>query len=557
VPLTLDDTARAWLAGAVAMNQPTARLPPSEQQARRRRLVVPAGIAVLIVGAVALGVYQSTAARRELAAAIAETNCLDPSWRFEDLEAQRHLPPDEQNAALQVLRVHSLLPRNWDYRPDEEPSQLIEWLKSLPPERRLDESQARRLGAEAQRVGPALGPARKLADMPEGRYPVAWSADVFSTPHPWLDTVLSVSALLRLDGLLHSEAGDPYGALTSARALLNLGRSLGDEPFFQGPVTRGVRRRDAVRVVERVLGQGQPSEGALAAVQDAFTREVGVPLLLTHFRGERAFMHIFLSQVDEGNHRISELSCVPARGLRAHAETYLGRVRAWQIHARYLRDMNEAVEIAKLPLEPQYPRYAEWRRRKGDVQNVGDGLRLGGWDEDMILRDHALLRCGLVALAAERYRRAHGNWPPAAADLVPAYLPAVPLDPFDGQPLRYRRTDGGVVVYSIGEDQRDDGGDANPPPGEYTPRDIVFRLWDVARRRQPPKPSAPASPRAGGLHRFGVPGRGGAAASAFGVPGAAGWSSKSMSRACSISPGWKPKGPRPLLYATLPSRSRT
>jgi hypothetical protein len=95
-----------------------------------------------------------------------------------------------------------------------------------------------------------------------------------------------------------------------------------------------------------------------------------------------------------------------------------------------------------------------------------------------------------AAVAAERYRREHGDWPRALADLVPDYLPAVPLDPFNGQPLRYCRTESGAVIYSIGEDGRDDGGDTTPPPNESLPRDVVFTLWDVARRGQPPEPPA-------------------------------------------------------------------
>jgi hypothetical protein len=190
--------------------------------------------------------------------------------------------------------------------------------------------------------------------------------------------------------------------------------------------------------------------------------------------------------VDRGQNRISEISCVPTRGVGAFAETWLCRSYALDHHARYLRGMNEAVEIAKLPLEQQHPLYRQWRQRKGYVENVGGAFTLGGRPEALLLSGHARLRCTAVALAAERYRLRHGDWPRAIAALVPDYLPAVPLDPFDGAPLRYRRTDGGAVVYSVGEDGRDDGGDPNPPPGGRVPRDVVFTLWDVAGRRQPP-----------------------------------------------------------------------
>jgi hypothetical protein len=65
----------------------------------------------------------------------------------------------------------------------------------------------------------------------------------------------------------------------------------------------------------------------------------------------------------------------------------------------------------------------------------------------------------LTAIALERYRGKHGTYPGSLAQLVPEFLPAVPLDFMDGRPLRYRVTDGGhFILYSVGLDCVDDGG---------------------------------------------------------------------------------------------------
>jgi hypothetical protein len=75
-----------------------------------------------------------------------------------------------------------------------------------------------------------------------------------------------------------------------------------------------------------------------------------------------------------------------------------------------------------------------------------------------------LLRDGtFVALAAEAHRRRNGAYAAAIAELAPGFLPSVPLDRCDGLPLRYRLRDGRPVIYSIGGDLDDDGG--NPPAG--------------------------------------------------------------------------------------------
>ena len=44
------------------------------------------------------------------------------------------------------------------------------------------------------------------------------------------------------------------------------------------------------------------------------------------------------------------------------------------------------------------------------------------------------------------------------AELVPAWLPAVPLDPFSNRPLVYRITTNSFLLYSVGPDGKDDQG---------------------------------------------------------------------------------------------------
>ena len=47
---------------------------------------------------------------------------------------------------------------------------------------------------------------------------------------------------------------------------------------------------------------------------------------------------------------------------------------------------------------------------------------------------------------------------------MPEFIPKIPLDPVDGQPLRYRRNaDGTFLLYSIGENGQDDGGNPGFP----------------------------------------------------------------------------------------------
>lgn len=66
-----------------------------------------------------------------------------------------------------------------------------------------------------------------------------------------------------------------------------------------------------------------------------------------------------------------------------------------------------------------------------------------------------------TALALARYRLAHEAYPDSLDDLVPRYLDAVPIDICDAEqrPIRYRLTEDRVLLYSVGRDGEDDGGD--------------------------------------------------------------------------------------------------
>jgi hypothetical protein len=68
--------------------------------------------------------------------------------------------------------------------------------------------------------------------------------------------------------------------------------------------------------------------------------------------------------------------------------------------------------------------------------------------------DEAVLACTL-----ERYRLAKGDYPPTLDALVPTFVTSLPPDRINCQPIKYRRTnDGKFVLYSVGWNEKDDGG---------------------------------------------------------------------------------------------------
>ncbi|MGK0184847.1 MAG: hypothetical protein ACI9R3_000621 [Verrucomicrobiales bacterium] len=92
------------------------------------------------------------------------------------------------------------------------------------------------------------------------------------------------------------------------------------------------------------------------------------------------------------------------------------------------------------------------------------------------------LRQMRTACALERYYIAHGAYPDSLEMLVPDFIDAVPLDPIDQQPMRYRTSpEFRYLLYSIGYDQVDDGGKAHPKgwtlPSNLRNRDVTGFDW--------------------------------------------------------------------------------
>jgi hypothetical protein len=68
-------------------------------------------------------------------------------------------------------------------------------------------------------------------------------------------------------------------------------------------------------------------------------------------------------------------------------------------------------------------------------------------------------RLAITVAGLERHRLATGTYPKALGELVPRFVAKVPLDPMDGQPLRYRlNADGTFTLYSVGPNHADDNG---------------------------------------------------------------------------------------------------
>jgi hypothetical protein len=451
----------------------------------------------------------------ELDEAIAEADRLDPGWTYKDLleKRKKERPPDDRNSVLQAQRALRLLPGDWlqsrpgddesPLRSDERPrgARLYTELTNLEPNRRLSEPVAEGLRAELDELAPALAEARRLVDYPSGQTEFTPAKNPMATLLPYAQDARQLVRLLQFDVNRRTQDSRPDEALGSVHAMLNVSRSIGDEPTLISQFVRMAIDGVAGASLQRVLAQGEPSEAVLARLQAELAREATVPRYLYGLRGERALNFDLIGKLATGELTAKDLSgddtLEPAVRLQPPGDRSRAFYRRNQAVA--LRFMNRAVEIAKKPFDEQAPFWVQWNADltalKADrLKALSHSLVLlllpaveAAWKADQ--RVTSVLQSCTAAVACERYRRNEGRWPGELADLVPMYLPAVPTDPYTGKPLYSKRTEDGLLVYGLGEDKADDGGNLSPRGLTTSGFDVGARLFDVAKR------SMPASPR--------------------------------------------------------------
>ncbi|HWY88075.1 MAG TPA: hypothetical protein VNX28_15190, partial [Gemmataceae bacterium] len=459
------------------MSQSVTRIPVRKERTWRGLLVTLLFLVLLgVVGFLWFLWFSSY----DLNALMAEMDVQDPGWRLHDIEANRKAVPYAGNSALHILAIGKLLAG----QPIITPA-LEKIVENLPPEVQLNEQQSAYLEKRFANLWTAVVEARKLKDMPQGRYPIKYTDDCLSTPMPHLQDAWRACELLQWDAALRAHGGDDEGALESCLALQNAARSMGDEPCTSSFMFRSFCHDIAVGTIERTLAQGQfapSSEPVLKRMQEAFVRELAEPKLLIVLRGHRAGSNQFVQAVEDGKVSAASLGLVPGartidflaglsrnRGKRGPSNevdaTLLENYPAYRTrqHAAMLRFANELVDAAKLPPEEAEERFKALLLKIHDEPYL---VRITGPSiikiRDAERRTQAHLRCAVAALAAERYRLAQNCWPDTLDDLVKTgFLDAVPTDPYDGKPIRLKRATDGLILYSVNWDKIDNDGFMN------------------------------------------------------------------------------------------------
>ena len=276
--------------------------------------------------------------------------------------------------------------------------------------------------------------------------------------------------LLSLEAHVRAHRGDPAGAARSIHAILMLARSLKKEPRLVSLLVRIACEGIAFDHLEELLGTIDFFEEDLIALQADLRAADYEDNLYQAFLGERVMVIGIME--DPG------LYCeLPRSGL--------WRLTRRDAVALSLEHTGELVAATRKPW-PQALQDADQADQQLEQITRATTLNRFRYMLPAILLPptkpafHAAARIQAAsdatdtAIALQRYWRKHGKLPEKLDELVPEFLPQVPIDPFDGQPVRYLVDDEGCRVYSIGMNDTDEGGvgDLSGHPEE----DVVFRL---------------------------------------------------------------------------------
>jgi hypothetical protein len=263
---------------------------------------------------------------------------------------------------------------------------------------------------------------------------------------------------------------------------LKASHTLDNEPILISPLVALAMDANASLALERLLNRAALSESELEGLGHEFQRAERTNRFVNGLIADRA---IFGELIRMAQYDIAKLQSIVPRdeGEESEPKQSVQPGLGWHLigfferdYRFYLRAMETNIAVAKLSPPDSLRATNEIDAINAKAKNgyyILSSLLLPGAGK-LPFRDadaSARSRITLVAIAVERFRHSHGDkLPESLQELVPNFLGSVPLDSFDGKPIRYRKLLRGYVVYSVGRDGTDDDGKEQPPRGSRVPR---------------------------------------------------------------------------------------
>jgi hypothetical protein len=430
---------------------------PQQIPAKRRRW--PRRILVVILVLAALYAAYRYTLHRMVEAKVDEIRKQGYPVTLAELDKWYPQPPPGENAADALTNAFALYVIDWktlNKQPLGIPS------KPLPGDQPLSDEVRQTLRnyvTDHQRV---LGLLHQAVVKPRCRYPIVSIEGYSTSVLPSVQKANHSVRLLLLEALHAVDKNDLDQVVDSLVSSATLARTISEAPFEETLFYRDLSVRQITMALSYTLTQLTMNENQLERLREAMNQSVesSESALAKVFVGERCqkmtYLDTLLPRVRDWNGMVSRAS-IFYLFYKAGGLVELDKLSYLNLTDDYLR-------AAQSPFPSRLRLYQAAMGHAHLMPRYDILLRFLSYHDWDVLRDAkcmARLRCAVTGLAVEKYRLANARLP----DELPN--PAL-LDPFDGQPLRYKKLAKGYVVYSVGEDGKDDGGDEK--------KDITFTV---------------------------------------------------------------------------------
>ncbi|MGA2801688.1 MAG: hypothetical protein ABSE97_04875 [Verrucomicrobiota bacterium] len=339
----------------------------------------------------------------------------------------------------------------------------------------------------------AIKELRQASQMPYSRFPLNYDneppAEIL-LPH--LAAMKRCSQVLQLRAVAELQNGRSDEALADVKLMLRLADSMHTEPFLISHLVRIAIVQIALQPVWEGLAEYKWSDAQLTELDSELAKMDFLPDYGTAMRGEMVLCQI--GNIDYLRRHPEQLANSSGEGDSSPPRS--ARILCHLIPSGWF--YQNQLHCARMMLEQGLP-VADTERRivspaairragaaaEADIEhhnpyNILERMLMPafGAATGRFANGQNAVDMARVAIALERYRLAHGEYPESLDALTPQFIAKLPHDIINGQPLHYRRTsDGQFVLYSVGWNETDDDGEVGLNENGSVDRDKGDWVW--------------------------------------------------------------------------------
>lgn len=461
-------------------------------QPHPRRRIWPWIVLLLLFSLVASLAVCDRRGQAQLDAAVRDARAIDPLLTMEEIEAARRKWTDEENGALLLLPVFPKLEAVLKEEAVQSSTPLVGKLTLPEPGRRWPDETDQAVAQLLERLGPEMAVVDRIRQFKGGRFPLDHAELPHKTLLPHLAPLRAAARLKYLQMLHAAMHGDHSDLVQDVEVMLHLADFLEDEPSLISGLVRMAIQSLTLTAVLDVAGLRSLNGDEIREMDALLASIEGEKRLYWGMLGERAIFWGACEYVRKNPSTEGDL-------LPYTYPNWPGfRGLARRDQATGLQLIGQYVQMVKNPDLPSEGFGGVIAQKEALPRSyVLTKMLVPSFDRVMLM-DHGLdaeVRSARVILQAEWYRQQTGHWPESIEPLIPRYIESLPMDPFSPQVLlEYHVGEAGVIVYSIGENGQDDGGDVyrrRLVASQNRPSDAGFFLPNPDRRGL--LPTLPAS----------------------------------------------------------------